>query len=114
MSELRDLTAALRAFDKRITGVEECLLLLVRDSQQQSEWRHEQKNSSQKDNLFLTEMSKTLAQLEAFQGSLWNYLATLDGKLVALANTRLEDVKALNKRVGVVEEKVGIEEVTQA
>ena len=46
MSEFRDLTLALRSIHDSMTSIEECLVLLVRDSSQQSEWRHDQRNSA--------------------------------------------------------------------
>jgi hypothetical protein len=117
VSELRDLTAALRAFDKRITSVEECLLVLVRNSEQESEWRHEQRNAAQREILQQEARGRAIKQVEEFQGALWKYLGQLDERLSALALTRVDDVRALSQRVRDLEAKSGGEvsdEVTQA
>lgn len=99
MSELRDLTGALRSFDTRLRSIEECLLIVVRNSEQEA--------STQESS------ERALKQVQEFQGSLWKYLANLDEKLAALAVTRVDDVKALNRRVGRLEAVAGLDEVTQ-
>lgn len=113
MSELRDLAAALRAFDKRLTSVEDCLLVLVRNSEQQAEWRHAQRNAAQVERGEREARQRSLAQLQEFQGALWNYLGKLDEKLEALSKTRHDDVTELKRRMHSIEEKVGGEEITQ-
>lgn len=100
MSELRDHTAALRSFDKRLTSIEECMLVVVRNSEQEA--------------AAAGDLVRALKQVQEFQGSLWKYLANLDEKLAALAVTRVDDVKALNRRVGAIEGILGLSEVTRA
>ncbi len=112
MSELRDLTNALRAFDRRLASVEECLLVIVRNSEQQAEWRHQQRNEAQRETYEREGRKRSIAQIEEFQGALWKYLAALDERLAALAATRHEDVVTLGKRVRKLEERAG-EEITQ-
>lgn len=113
MSELRDLTVALRAFDKRITGIEECLLVLVRDSQQQSEWRHTQKNQAMIEKGSREEQEIAMKQVQEACGAVSHKLFDFSERLDNYARTRLDDVKRLNVRLGNVEAKLEDEEVTQ-
>lgn len=117
MSELRDLTGALRALGTRMSSIEDCLLIVLRNSEQESQWRHEQRNAAQRELLQQSTRDRAIKQIEEFQGALWKYLAQLDERLSALAVTRVDDVKALSRRVRGLEEKAGGEvsdEVTQA
>lgn len=111
MSELRDLTSALRAIGTRMTSIEDCLLIVLRNSEQQADWRHEQRNAAQRDELKREEQARSLKQVEEFQGALWGYLARLDERLANLAIARHDDVKALSERVQALEPE---EEVTKA
>lgn len=108
MSELRDLTAALRAQSARMTDTQECLLIVLRNSEQEAAWRHEQRNADPR--LALDELVKSLKQLEEFQGALWKYLGRLDERIESLAVVRQDDVKALSDRVRKLEPD---EEITQ-
>ncbi len=96
MSELRDLTAAMTAFSQRMSSIEDCLISLMRDSQQQSEWRHQQKNMAVADNGRWGELAKQVADIH--------------DELKALSTIRFEDVRELKKRVRDLESP---EEVTQ-
>ena len=111
MSELRDLTGALRAFGNRLTAIEECLLTLVRNSEQEADWRHEQRGLAQRQELARATQERSLKQVEEFQAALWGYLGKLDERLENLAVARHDDVKALSERVRALEPE---EEVTQA
>ncbi len=111
MSELRDLTAALRALGTRMTSIEDCLLVVLRNSEQESDWRHEQRNAAQRHLSESEERDRSLRQIEEFQGALWKYLGTLDERLESLSVARHDDVKALSERVRKLEPD---EEVTQA
>jgi len=91
MSELRDLTAALRAKSARLTAIEECLTEVIRNTTQTAD-------------------SIKHRQMEEFMGALWKYLAELDERLTALANVRHDDVRALSERVRRLEPQ---EEVTK-
>lgn len=111
MSELRDLTAALRSIANRQTSIEECLIVVLRNSEQEADWRHEQRNRATSDGLLQEERARALRQVEEFQGALWKYLGKLDERLDALAAIRHEDVRALSERVRALEPR---EEITQA
>lgn len=114
MSELRDLTQALRSFDKRLASIEDCLVVLVRDSQQQADWRHEQKNRKTVEMALEEERDRTMQQVQKACGALNYELTGINERLDAHSRTRLEDVKSLNARVGKLEESWGDkEEVTR-
>jgi hypothetical protein len=66
MSELRDLTAALRSIANRQTGIEECLLVLVRNSEQQADWRHEQRGIEQRRTLEDAEQAAAIKQVQVW------------------------------------------------
>jgi len=103
MSEFRDLTLALRTFDKRITGIEECLLVLTRDSQQQAEWRHVQKNRAMTSDYMQAEQERAMQQVQEACGAISHRLAEVVERLENQAITRREDVKRLNARIGALE-----------
>lgn len=111
MSELRDLTAALRSLGARMTSIEDCLLVVLRNSEQESDWRHEQRGLAHRHQLERDETKRALTQVEEFQGALWKYLGKLDERLENLSVARHDDVKALSERVRKLEPE---EEVTQA
>jgi hypothetical protein len=105
MSELRDLTTALRAISRQIISLENCMLTLVRDSQQQSEWRHEQKNRASVAIALEEERDQTMQQVQKACGALYHELSGINQRLDAHAETRLEDVRALHLRVSELEKK---------
>lgn len=111
MSELRDLTIALRAFDKRLTGVEDCLLILLRDSQQQAEWRHLQKNRAMTEDYQKNEQERAMLQVQETCGAISHKLAEVVERLDLHAETRREDVKKLSARISQLEPQ---EEITKA
>lgn len=115
MSELRDLTAALRAFDKRITSVEDCLLVLVRNSEQETEWRHEQRGIAQRHQLEGEERDRALKQVQEACGAISHKLAEVVERLDNQASTRLSDVKELRDRVRDIElKRPPAQEITKA
>lgn len=111
MSELRDLTAAMRSLANGQALIQDCLLVVLRNSEQQADWRHEQRGIEQRRVLQDDERDRALKQVEEFQGALWKYLGKLDERLETLAAVRHDDVKALSERVRALEPD---EEVTQA
>lgn len=111
MSELRDIAEALRSFGNRLTSVEDCLVILVRDSQQQSEWRHDQKGRAMSEDLLQEEREKALKQVQITCGSISHRLAEVVERLDNQAATRLSDVKELRLRVRALEHP---DEVTKA
>jgi hypothetical protein len=113
MSELRDLTLALRAFDKRFMSIEDCLLELVRDSKQQSEWRHLQKNRAQTDDGLQLQREKAILQVQEACGAISSKLAEFSERLETLATVRGDDVRELKGRLNSLETRVKGEEVTQ-
>src|SRR4051812_10342492 len=100
MSELRDLTAALRALDGRVTGVENCLLVLLRDSQQQSEWRHDQRNRAMIEDGKRADNERAMLQVQEACGAVSHRLFEFAERLDNYAQTRLDDVRNLNTRLG--------------
>lgn len=114
MSELRDLTQALRIFDRRLTGIEECLVVLMRDSQQQAEWRHVEKNRAMMFDGLMEERDLAVKQVHDAQGTIIDQLSEIVERLEALSTTRLNDVKVLSQRVRDLEERAGNEEVTKS
>jgi hypothetical protein len=119
MSELRDLTGAFRAFDKRLTSVEELLLVIVRNSEQESEWRHEQRNRAQITDSERAETERLSAlaikQVQEACGGISHKLAEVVERLDNQASTRLSDVKELRDRVRQLElDRVSVDEITQS
>ena len=115
MSELRAITKALRSLHNRLTGVTDCLAVLTRNSEQEADWRHEQRNEAQRREGEKSETLRSLKQVEEFQGALWKYLAELDVRLSQLADTRHDDVKEIKTRLRRLEsdQPPEPEEVTQ-
>jgi hypothetical protein len=114
MSELRDLTTALRAFDKRLTSIEDCLVILLRDSNQQSEWRHFQKNEAMINAGEKEEQRIAMQQLQEACGSLSHRLFEFSDRLDANAKLRQDDLRVLNQRVRELEIENNRDEVTKA
>ncbi len=116
MSELRALTAALRTFAARIASVEDCLVVLLRNSEQEADWRHEQRNKVHADGQQREEILRSLKQVEEFQGALWKYLGKLDERQEAADKTRHDDIKEVKDRLHALEsdQPPEPEEVTQA
>jgi len=114
MSELRDLTNALRSFDKRIVSVEQCLVMLVNDSKQQAEWRHRQKNQAVVDEGLRLESEKAMHQVQEACGAISHKLLELVERLDNQSSTRLSDVKELRERTRQLELRLlSDEEVTK-
>lgn len=111
MSELRDLTQALRAVNNRITGIEECLVLLIRDSQQQTQWRHEQRNQAQIDQLNKEQTQIAVKQVQEACGAISHKLSDLNTQLGNLSIIRNEDIREVKRRLHKLETG---EEVTKA
>jgi hypothetical protein len=109
MSELRDLTAALRSFDKRLNSVEQCLVILVRNSQQQAEWRHDQKNRAIVEEGLRLESERAMLQVQEACGAISHKLAEVVERLDNQVSTRLSDVKGLSSRVGLIENQLQLE-----
>lgn len=103
MSELRDLTQALRSFDKRLVSIENCLVSLVRDSQQQAEWRHEQKNRATVAIELEKERDRTMLQVQGACALINRELSGINERLDAHARTRLDDVSTLHRRISALE-----------
>lgn len=114
MSELRDLTQALKAFNKRLTSIEDCLLSLVRDSRQQSEWRHHQKSRTMIENGFMEEQERAMLQVQEACGAISHRLTEVVERLDNQAAVRLDDVKELRQRIADIEKESGNQEVTKA
>lgn len=97
MGELRDLAAALRAFDKRMTTAEECLLLLVRNSEQEAQWRHEQRGIEQRRQLEGEEQERAMLQVQRELGTVNRALLEISDRLDNYAATRQADVHRIHK-----------------
>ena len=116
MSELRDLTVALRAFDRRIAGVEDCLVILSRESRQQTEWRHQQKNNAQVSEGLRLQAERAMLQIQEACGAISHKVAELVERLDNQASTRLSDVKELRERTRQIELRLPApsDEITKA
>ena len=115
MSELRDLTAAMRSFDKRLTSVEACLITITRNSNQEAEWRHNQKNRALINDGVQLENERAMAQVQEACGAISHKLAEVVERLDNLGATRLSDVKELRERTRQLELRMPLpnDEVTK-
>lgn len=109
MSELRDLTSALRSLDRRVSSVEECLLELVRDSRQATDWRHQQRNRVMLDDERREGQERAMIQVQEACGAISHRLAEVAERLDNQVATRQSDVKWLGSRVRELELKAGTE-----
>ncbi len=116
MSELRDLTLALRSFDRRLMAAEECLILLVRESQQSAQWRHIQKGRAMVEDGYRSEQERAMMQVQEACGAISHKLAEFNERLDNQSSTRLSDVRGLNERVRQIELQLPkpTDEVTKA
>ena len=99
MSEFRDLTVALRTLSNRLVAVEDCMVLLVRNSEQEKEWRHEQRNRASVEDGRIAEREQALQQLQEWMGPVNDGLRELVERFDNFVNTRYSDMKGLNDRV---------------
>jgi hypothetical protein len=99
MSELRDLTNALRAIDKRLSGVERCLLVVIRNSEQQAEWRHEQRNRAQIEDGLQSARERAIQQVQSACGAISHKLAEVVERLDNQAATYLANEREIRNRV---------------
>lgn len=113
MSELRDLTAAMRAFDKRVASVEDCMVVLVRNSQQEAEWRHLQKTQAMITEGLRDEAERAMKQLQEAVGAISHKLAEFHERQDNAAATRLADVRELRERVRQLESDRPDDETTK-
>jgi len=115
MSEFRDLTVALRSLSDRMTTIEDCMLVLVRNSEQEKDWRHEQRNIAMVTKGEAEERELALKQIQEWMGPVNDNLNELVERFDNFVATRFTDVKSLNDRVRDLEQEVGVsqEEVTK-
>jgi hypothetical protein len=113
MSELKDVTSALRAIHNETILVQDCLLILVRDSQQQAEWRHAQKNRAMVEDLERDQREGAILQIQTWCGDFSRKLGELVERLDGQAQTRRDDVRALSGRLGQLEARLPDEETTK-
>jgi hypothetical protein len=113
MSEFRDLTVALRTLSNRLTTIEDCMLVLVRNSEQEKDWRHEQRNLAMVQKGESEERERALLQVQEWMGSVNDNLNGLIQRFDNFVATRQTDVKGLNDRVHYLEQKLDVEEVTK-
>jgi|KBSMisStaDraftv2_1062788.scaffolds.fasta_scaffold134806_5 hypothetical protein len=115
MSEFRDLTVALRSLSDRMTTIEDCMLVLVRNSEQEKDWRHEQRNIAMVTKGEAEEREQALLQIQQWMGPVNDNLNELVERFDNFVATRFTDVKSLNDRVRDLEQEVGIskEEITK-
>lgn len=71
----------------------------MRNSQQQADWRHEQRNRAQLDDGLREERERAIAQVQKACGDIDRKIAELVERLDNQAATRLADVKELRERV---------------
>jgi hypothetical protein len=96
MSLERDIAHAFTTLGDRLTSIETCLVQLSRDSAQQSDWRHEQRNHEQAAKLFREETSKNIRQIQIWMGSFSDKLTELVEALRVVRAVRHEDVRRIN------------------
>ncbi len=110
MSELRALTKALRSLDNRITGIEDCLVVVLRNSEQEADWRHEQRGLVHSAGLAGEEHTKAMKQVQDACSAISHKLVHLVERIESLAANQWASDKELRKRVRALESG---EEVTQ-
>ncbi len=113
MSEFRDLTVALRSLSDRMTSIEDCMLVLVRNSEQEKDWRHEQRNLVQVQRGEAEERELALKQIQDWMGPINDSLSELVERFDNFVATRFADVKSLNERLRKLEDELGQEETTK-
>jgi len=99
MSEFRDLTIALRSLSNRQVAIEDCMVVLVRNSEQEKEWRHEQRNRASVEDGRIAEREQALQQLQEWMGPVNDKLQELVDRFDNFVQTRFTDVKTLHDRV---------------
>jgi hypothetical protein len=110
VSELRALTKALRSLDSRITGIEDCLVVVLRNSEQESDWRHEQRNLVHAANQEREEQVRAMKQVQDACSAISHKLVHLVERIESLAANQWASDKELRKRVRALESG---DEVTQ-
>jgi hypothetical protein len=103
MSELRDLTAAFRAFSERLTGIEDCLVILARNSEQETDWRHQQRNDATVTELRWEEQERAMKQVQDGVGALSKRVVDLHDEVKTLAIVRYEDTREMKGRLNALE-----------
>ena len=110
MSDLRDIATAMRATSKRLNSFGEAIVILLRDSAQQTEWRHQQKNAATirdgQHQLVLDQletMRVNQKQLGEFCAKLWDYLGRLDEREELGRKTRHDDLVEMKRRLRALE-----------
>jgi hypothetical protein len=115
MSEFRDLTVALRTLSDRLTTIEDCMLVLVRNSEQEKDWRHEQRNIAMIQKGESEEREQALLQIQQWMGPVNDNLNGLIERFDNFVATRYADIKGLNERVRDLETGfVAPDEITKA
>ena len=97
MSELRDLTAGMRAIASSQSMMQECLLVLLRNSEQQADWRHEQRNTAQKELGFREAQESGLKQVQEWMGDFSRKLGEVVERLDNYGATRQDDARRIGK-----------------
>ncbi len=113
MSDLRHLTAAFRAFATRLNSIEDCLAIVLRNSEQESDWRHEQRNIEHRRQADQDESAKAMKQVQEAVGAISHRLASLHDAVEKMGSTRLSDVKELRQRMQSYENRLEMDEVTK-
>ncbi len=96
MSLERDIAHAFTTLGARLTSIETCLVQLSRDSAQQSDWRHEQRNYEQAAQLFRDETVKSIRQVQVWMGSFSDKMTELVEALRVVRAVRHDDVRRIN------------------
>ncbi len=113
MSELRDLTSAMRALSAYMGSITDCMVVLVRDSQQQTKWRHDQKNLAVIEEGRWDGQERAMLQIQNNMAALSTRVVEVHDELRTLQTIRFEDVKELKDRLRKREEAESFEEVTK-
>jgi hypothetical protein len=93
--------------------IQDCLLVVLRNSEQQADWRHEQRGIEQRRLGDQEQQELAMKQVQDACGAISHRLAEVVERLDNQASTRRSDVRGLSARVGEIERKLGVDEVTQ-
>jgi len=113
VSEFRDLTLAMRAMHDSMTSIEHCLAILVRDSAQQTKWRHDQKNLSVIDTGRWEAQERATSEVQTAVSSLMKTSFEIREEMRTLRDTQFDGAKELRGRVRRLEDNAS-QEVTKA
>jgi len=96
-----------------MTTIEDCMVVLVRNSEQEKDWRHEQRNMAQIQKGESEERELALKQIQDWMGPVNDNLNGLIERFDNFVATRYADIKGLNERVRSLESGFVPDEITK-